>query len=103
MLFTKTVCSAGSLLYVVPTGLLVTLRYDAHGMLYKVYQGILTKEDLGEDFLKSIVKMGLVPSSIKLHGGTTDIWGVFYSNKISEKAKLQPSGLKTSESISSIL
>lgn len=27
----------------------------------------------------------------------------FYSNKVSEKAKLQPSGLKTSESISSIL
>ena len=27
----------------------------------------------------------------------------FYSNKISEKAKLQPSGLNTSESISNIL
>ena len=81
MLFTKTVCSAGSLVYIVPTGLLVTLRYDVQGVLSKVYQGINVKEDLGEDFLKCIVRMGLVPNSIKLHGGTTDVWGVFYSNE----------------------
>lgn len=82
MLFTKTVCNAGSLVYIVPTGLLVTLRYDAHGMIFKAYQGFIDKEDLGESFVKSVVKQGLVPSSIKLHGGTTDIQGVFYSNEI---------------------
>jgi len=90
MLFTKTVCSAGSLVYIVPTGLLVTLRYDAHGILYKVYQGINVLEELPEDFLKTIVRMGLVPNSIKLHGGTTDISGVFYSNTIKSKEGLLP-------------
>lgn len=82
MLFTKTVCKAGSLVYVVPTGLLVTLRYDAHGMLHKVYEGINEMVDLGEDFLKAVVRQGLIPNTIKLHGGTTDIQGVFYSNEI---------------------
>lgn len=90
MLFTKTVCNAGSLVYIVPTGLLVTLRYDAHGVLNKAYSGINSKEDLGEDFLKAIVRQGLVPGSIKLHGGTTDIQGVFYSNQISAKEGTLP-------------
>ena len=90
MLFTKTVCNAGSLVYIVPTGLLVTLRYDAHGMLSKAYSGINLKEDLGEDFLKALVRQGLVPNSIKLHGGTTDIQGVFYSNKIAAKEGILP-------------
>jgi len=82
MLITKTFCTAGSLVYIVPTGLLVTLHYDAHGMLNKVYQGFEDKTDLGEDFMKALVRQGLVPNTIKLHGGTTDIWGVFYSNEI---------------------
>ena len=90
MLFTKTVCNAGSLVYVVPTGLLVTLHYDAHGMLSKVYQGINEKEDTGDEFLKAIVRQGLVPNAIKLHGGSTDIQGVFYSNEIASLSGTLP-------------
>lgn len=90
MLITKTFCNAGSLVYIVPTGLLVTLHYDAHGMLHKVYQGFEEKTDLGEDFLKAVVKQGLVPNSIKLHGGSTDIWGVFYSNEIKSPEGILP-------------
>jgi len=90
MLFTKTVCTPGSLAYIVPMGLLATLRYDVHGILHKVYQGINVKTDLGEEFLKLIVKEGLVPNSIKLHGGTTDIIGVFYSPKINAKQGILP-------------
>lgn len=82
MLFTKTLCKAGALVFIVPSGLLVTLRYDAHGMLSKVYEGITDKTDLGESFLRALVRQGLVPSSIRLHGGTTDIQGVFYSNEV---------------------
>lgn len=82
MLFTKTLCKAGALVFIVPNGLLVTLRYDVHGMLSKVYEGVTDKTDLGEDFLKALVRQGRVPNAIKLHGGTTDIQGVFYSNEI---------------------
>ena len=91
MLFTtKTVCGAGSIVYIVPTGLLVTLHYDAHGVLNKIYSGFTELQDLGDDFLKVVVKEGLVPGSIKLHGGTTDIWGVFYSNSFSCKDGILP-------------
>ena len=90
MLFTKTFCNAGSLVYIVPTGLLVTLRYDAHGTLFKVYRGFEEKEELGEDFLQSIVRQGLVPRSIKLHGAPTDIWGVFYSSEFTSKEGTLP-------------
>ena len=82
MLFTKTRCKAGSLVIIVPSGLLVTLHYDAHGVLSKVYEGFTDKTDLGESFLKALVRQGLVPNSIRLHGGSTDIQGVFYSNEV---------------------
>ena len=85
MLITKTFCRPGSLIYIVPTGLLVTLRYDAHGQLNGVFKGYhLHNEDLGEeiseDFRKSILKNGLVPGSIKITGTSTVVWGVFYSD-----------------------
>ena len=86
MLITKTFCKPGSLIYIVPTGLLVTLRYDAHGQLNGVFKGFTPHgEDLGEeiseDFKKAILLNGLVPGSIKIKGATTVIWGVFYSDE----------------------
>jgi hypothetical protein len=90
MLVSKTFCSAGSLMYLVPTGLLVTLHYDARGNLTKIYQGFEDKIDLGEDFMKSVSKMGLVPRTIRITGGITDIWGVFYSNKITSNDGILP-------------
>lgn len=90
MLVSKTFCSAGSLMYLVPTGLLVTLHYDARGNLTKIYQGFEDKVDLGEDFMKSISKMGIVPRTIRITGGITDVWGVFYSNKITSNDGILP-------------
>lgn len=86
MLVTKTFCRPGSLLYIVPTGLLVTLRYDAHGSLNGIFKGFASdREDLGEeiseDFKKVVVTNGLVPSMISLTGTTSIVWGVFYSDK----------------------
>ena len=87
MLITKTFCKAGSLVYIVPTGLLVTLRYDAHGKLGKVYKGFHTHEediDSGEEisdkFVNTIFQNCMVPGSIKITGTTTSVWGVFYSD-----------------------
>lgn len=82
MLISKTVCPAGSLLYIVPTGLQVTLHYDALGNLTNVYQGFNSKEDLGKEFMQALLKHKLVPAGIKLRGGITDVWGVFYSNVV---------------------
>ena len=86
MLITKTFCRPGSLLYIVPTGLLVTLRYDAHGQLNGIFKGFTshgdpTGEELPEPFLKAALASGLVPGSIKVTGTTSHVWGVFYSDK----------------------
>lgn len=90
MLVTKTFCKPGSRIYIVPTGLLVTLEYDPHGMLNKVYSGFhshgeqsdsdVEPSELSETFKNNIVKNGLVPGSIKITGTSTRIWGVFYSD-----------------------
>lgn len=85
MLVTKTFCRPGSLIYIVPTGLLVTLRYDAHGQLNQISKGFTghTEEPgeiIPEDFMKAAVTHGLVPGSIKLTGTNSVVWGVFYSD-----------------------
>lgn len=87
MLITKTFCRAGSLIYIVPTGLLVSLRYDAHGQINLVAKGFYAHGDaaiedaaISEEFLKAAVSNGLIPGSIKITGGTSIIWGVFYSD-----------------------
>lgn len=86
MLITKTFCKPGSLIYIVPTGLLVTLRYDAHGQLNGVFKGFTPhgeepKDEISDDFRKAITLNGLVPGSIKITGTTTFVWGVFYSDE----------------------
>ena len=87
MLITKTFCKAGSLVYIVPTGLLVTLRYDAHGKLGKVFKGFHTHEEdvnpdeeISDKFVNTIFQNCMVPGSIKITGTTTSVWGVFYSD-----------------------
>lgn len=86
MLVTKTFCKAGSLVYIVPTGLLVTLRYDAHGQLNRISEGFTDHGDdsgkeLPKEFLDAVVSAGLVVGSIKITGTTTVVWGVFYSDE----------------------
>lgn len=86
MLAAKTFCKPGSLIYIVPTGLLVTLRYDAHGQLNGIFQGYHNHgEDLGdeisEEFRRTVLSNGMLPGSIKVKGTTTLIWGVFYSDE----------------------
>lgn len=86
MLVTKTVCKPGSLMYIVPTGLLVTLRYDAHGGLNGIFEGFAPdrsnlSDELPGEFKKAVLSAGLVPGTIKITGATTIIWGVFYSDE----------------------
>lgn len=88
MLITKTFCRPGSLIYIVPTGLLVTLRYDAHGNINLISAGFYNFGDdaiedavLPPEFQKAVVSHGIVPGSIKITGGNTVVWGVFYSDE----------------------
>lgn len=87
MLVAKTFCRPGSVVCIVPTGLLVTLRYDAHGTLNLVSKGFYVNGDpnmettaISDEFRKTIVLQGLVPGSIQITKTSTAIWGVFYSD-----------------------
>lgn len=92
MLVAKTFCKPGSLVYIVPTGLLVSLRYDVHGKLNLISQGFYAHGDssiedaaLPDEFVSAVVSNGLIPGSVKMTGGTSIIWGVFYSDEFTSK------------------
>lgn len=96
MLVAKTFCKPGSLIYIVPTGLLVTVRYDAHGQLNGIFKGYANHGDeLGEalptEFVQTVQKNGLIPGSIKISGTTSVVWGVFYSDTFTAKVGDVPS------------
>ena len=82
MLISKTVCPAGSLLYIIPTGLQVVLHYNVRGNLSNIYLGFDKKQDLGEDFLKSVLQRNLAPNAVQANSGATDVYGVFYSDTL---------------------
>lgn len=77
-------------MYIVPTGLLVTLHYNVHGTLDSITKGFDGTEELGEEFIESAAKSGIVPYSIKLTGGNTTIWGVIHSDKFTASNALLP-------------
>lgn len=92
MLFTKTFCKAGSLVYIVPTGLLVTLHYDVHGGLSSITKGFDGTEEISAEFFTVVSKSGVVPCVINAKGGTTKIWGVFYSEEFTNPMAYLPMG-----------
>ena len=100
MLISKTVCQAGSIVYLVPTGLQLTLHYDARGNLTNVYQGFGSKADLGQDFMKSLIRLRLVPNTVKLTGGITDIWGVLKTATNEEMTRIE---IESNEDVSDIV
>lgn len=92
MLFTKTFCRAGSLVYIVPTGLLVTLHYDVHGGLSSITTGFDGTDELSDVFFDQVSKSGVVPCVINARGGTTKIWGVFHSDLFTNPSAALPIG-----------
>ena len=88
MLVTKTFCKPGSLIYIVPTGLLISLRYDAHGKLNLISKGFFAHGDsaiesaaISNEFMNAVTTSGIIPYSIKITGATSVVWGVLYSDE----------------------
>ena len=69
----------GDFLTLVPFGLPVTLKYNENGVIDQVYQGY----DLTTDITAKIAHVinQLIPNTIKITGGTTWIYGVFYTSE----------------------
>lgn len=82
MLISKTVCPAGSLLYIIPTGLQVVLHYNVRGNLSNIYLGFDKKVELDEEFMKSVLRRNLIPNAVQANSGATEIYGVFYSDTL---------------------
>lgn len=90
MKFAKTFCKPSACVSAIPVGLPVTLRYSEHGLLQNY--GIGFNPQLDENYSEMDVSTldpkvfaaikKLVPQSISVKGGTTWIYGVFYSDEI---------------------
>lgn len=89
MKFTKTFCKPGSCVSIVPAGLPVKLQYNEFGLLQTFRLGFSTDLDPMYESLEPANKAEIldrmkkfVPNSVTAKGGTTWVYGVFYSNTI---------------------
>lgn len=91
MKFAKTFCRPSSTLSVVPAGLPVKLEYNEHGLLSKFTIGFsidldphYEDPDAGEFNYNELFQRikAFVPNMISTTGGTTWIFGIFYSDRI---------------------
>lgn len=90
MKFAKTFCKPNSVLSVVPAGLPVKLQYNQNGVLMSFKIGFT--RDLAPDYVEPGLKFdhdellkkikGFVPNMISTRGGTTWIYGIFYSDVV---------------------
>ncbi len=91
MKFAKTFCAPGSTVSVVPVGLPVKLKYNEHGCLQDATIGFDESLDPQysvegslefnkPEFMKRVRER--VPNTISTTGGTTWIYGVFYTDRI---------------------
>lgn len=79
----KTVLRSGQFVTLIPLGLPMTLRYNAKGILEKVYRGYGEgKADITEGTFDALFHSKLVPSSISIKDGDTYVEGVLLSNKL---------------------
>ena len=102
MKFAKTFCAPSSTVTLCPAGLPVKLQYNEHGLLQKFTIGfsidldpVYEDPDAGEfnyNELFARIKQ-FVPNSISTTGGTTWVYGVFYTDRIPCKEGILPQAL----------
>lgn len=105
MKFAKTFCAPSSTVSAVPVGLPAILEYNEYGLLKGISIGF--SEDLDPQYVDPDVEKydsfkflevakKLVPTSININGGTTWVYGVFYSDRVPTDEGIVPQCLYSS-------
>lgn len=83
-MFLRNCLRAGDFLTVVPVGLNITLQYNDKGTLEKVYRGYSDqgRVNISDKILETMLDAETAPIKIPLHGGTTWIRGVLYTDTV---------------------
>lgn len=80
-MFTKTICTPGSTINVVPEGLLAVLKYNSNGQLEAIQLGYdpMNYQCAPKEVVDTVKVNHLAPTNINIFGGTSYVYGVFYS------------------------
>ena len=79
-MFTKTICTPGAPIIVVPEGLLAVLKYNSNGQLENIQLGYdpINHQLVDNNVLSSVRSSGIIPTDINIIGATSYVYGVFY-------------------------
>lgn len=79
-MFTKTICTPGAPITIVPEGLLAVLKYNSNGQLECIQLGYdpMNYQVASDEVFSSVKLHRIAPLNISLTGGTTYVYGLFY-------------------------
>lgn len=79
-MFTKTICTPGAPIVIVPDGLLAVLRYNKNGQLEGIQLGYDTSnyESVDASTVQAVKETNVAPTDINITAGTTYVYGLFY-------------------------
>lgn len=79
-MFTKTICTPGAPITVVPEGLLAVLKYNSNGQLEAIQLGYdpVNFQLASDEVMDSVRVNGIVPLNINILGATSYVYGLFY-------------------------
>lgn len=97
-MFTKTICTPGAPITVVPEGLLAVLKYNSNGQLECVQLGYdpINFQLVSTEVLNSVKRNQTVPLSINITGATSYVYGLFYCNDDVVVSGVIPTALRES-------
>lgn len=95
-MFTKTICTPGTPITVVPEGLLAVLKYNSNGQLEGVQLGYdpINFQLVSAEVLSSIKSNCIVPLTINITGATSYVYGLFYCSDDVVVSGVIPTGLR---------
>ena len=79
-MFIENRVTGGETVIPVPLGLDIVVQYNERGIIQKVYRGFDKSDDISNDIMYILTSNNIVPSSIRIKGGTTWVYGVLHTN-----------------------
>lgn len=81
-MFVRNLLQAGDHVTILPSGVRITLQYDADGALECVYVGHESTRVLHSELLPILLSSREVPSRLSIKGGTSFVFGVLYTGEV---------------------
>ena len=78
-MFIENRISGGETVIPIPLGMDIVIQYNERGIIQKIYRGFDKSENISDEIMYILTSNSMIPSSIRIKGGTTWVYGVLHT------------------------